>query len=69
MGSYFNHQTIFDVVSQIHFGTRRKCRIHKIGNMYAAGPLVFSTTGYVNPTLTIVALALRLADHLKKNFA
>jgi choline dehydrogenase-like flavoprotein len=26
---------------------------------------VFPTSGYANPTFTIVALALRLADHLK----
>jgi choline dehydrogenase-like flavoprotein len=40
-------------------------RVHGIGNLYVAGSSVFPTGGPVNPTLTIVALALRLADHLK----
>jgi choline dehydrogenase-like flavoprotein len=30
---------------------------------------VFPTSGSANPTLTIVALALRLADHLKAELA
>jgi choline dehydrogenase-like flavoprotein len=40
------------------------CRFHRIDNLYAAGCAVFPTSGHANPTLTIVALALRLADHL-----
>jgi choline dehydrogenase-like flavoprotein len=41
------------------------CRVHSVDNLYIAGSAVFPTSGYANPTLTIVALALRLADHLK----
>jgi choline dehydrogenase-like flavoprotein len=41
------------------------CRVHGLANLYVAGSSVFPTAGYANPTLTIVALALRLADHLK----
>jgi choline dehydrogenase-like flavoprotein len=41
------------------------CRVHSVDNLYVAGSAVFPTVGYANPTLTIVALALRLADHLK----
>jgi choline dehydrogenase-like flavoprotein len=41
------------------------CRVHGLDNLYVAGSSVFPTSGYANPTLTIVALALRLADHLK----
>ena len=35
-----------------------------IDNLYIAGSSVFSTGGGVNPTLSIVQLSLRLADHL-----
>jgi choline dehydrogenase-like flavoprotein len=41
------------------------CRIHGLQNIFVAGSSVFPTGGYANPTLTIVALAIRLADHLK----
>jgi choline dehydrogenase-like flavoprotein len=44
------------------------CRIHGIGNMFIAGPSVFPTGGYANPLLTIIALSLRLADHIKGRF-
>jgi len=41
------------------------CKVHGIDNLYVAGSSVFPTIGYANPTLTIVALALRLTDHIK----
>ena len=41
------------------------CKIHDIENIYVAGGSVFPTSGHANPTLTVVALAVRLADHLK----
>jgi len=40
------------------------CRLHGTDNVYVAGSSVFSTGGYANPTLALVQLALRLADHL-----
>ncbi|MBW4484241.1 MAG: GMC family oxidoreductase [Tildeniella torsiva UHER 1998/13D] len=42
------------------------CQVHSVPNLYVASSSVFPTGGYANPTLTILALTLRLADHLKK---
>jgi choline dehydrogenase-like flavoprotein len=44
------------------------CRMHGVGNLFIAGPSVFPTGGYANPVLTIIALSLRLADLVKKQF-
>jgi choline dehydrogenase-like flavoprotein len=41
------------------------CRVHGLANLYIGGAAVYPTAGAVNPTLTLVALSLRLADHLK----
>jgi choline dehydrogenase-like flavoprotein len=43
----------------------RDCRVHGLENLYVAGSSVFPTSGTAGPTLTIVALAVRLADHLR----
>jgi choline dehydrogenase-like flavoprotein len=45
------------------------CRVHSVANLYIAGSSVFPTSGHSAPTLTIVALALRLADHLKSRLS
>jgi choline dehydrogenase-like flavoprotein len=47
----------------------RNCLIHGLSNIYVAGSSVFPTGGFMNPTLTIVALALRLSDRLKSGLA
>jgi choline dehydrogenase-like flavoprotein len=39
-------------------------RVHGISNLYVAGSSVFPTSGYANPALTVMALALRLADRV-----
>ena len=40
-------------------------RVHGMSNLFVAGPSVFPTGGYANPSLTIVAMSVRLADHIK----
>jgi len=40
-------------------------KVHGIANLYIGGSSVFVTGGHVPPTLTIVALAIRMAEHLK----
>jgi choline dehydrogenase-like flavoprotein len=47
----------------------RDCRVNGVENLYIAGASVFPTSGFANPTLTVVALALRLADHIKERLA
>ena len=42
------------------------CRVHGAPNLYIAGSSVFPTSGWANPTVTIIALTLRLADHLAR---
>jgi choline dehydrogenase-like flavoprotein len=42
------------------------CQVHGISNLHVAGGSVFPTGGFANPTLTIVALALRLADRIRR---
>jgi choline dehydrogenase-like flavoprotein len=42
----------------------RDCRVHGMANLYIAGSSVFPTAGANFPTITIAALALRLAAHL-----
>ncbi|MFS4469286.1 FAD-dependent oxidoreductase [Maribacter sp. 2210JD10-5] len=42
----------------------KNCKVHSVNNLFIGGSSVFTTSGVSNPTLTIVALALRLANHL-----
>lgn len=41
-------------------------KVHSVENLYIAGSSVFPTGGHVPPTLTIVALAIRMADHIRQ---
>ncbi len=41
-----------------------QCRVHSVRNLFVAGSAVFPTASQANPTLTLVALSLRLAQHL-----
>ena len=43
--------------------------VHGMGNLYIAGSSTFPSYGASNPTMNLIALTLRLADHLKKVMA
>ncbi len=44
-------------------------RVWSVANLYVASSAVFPTGGHANPTLTLLALTLRLADHLARRLA
>ena len=43
--------------------------VHGVEGLYVAGSSVFPTAGHANPTLMLVALSMRLADHLQGRLA
>ncbi len=47
----------------------RHCRAHDVDNLYVTDASFFPSIGAVNPTLTIIANALRVADHIKERLA
>jgi choline dehydrogenase-like flavoprotein len=47
----------------------RDCRAHEVDNLYVVDASFFPSSGAVNPALTIMANALRVADHLRERFA
>lgn len=61
----FHHLGTTRMATSARYGVvDRNCRMFDVDNLYVAGSSVFPTGGYANPTLTIVQLTLRLADHL-----
>jgi choline dehydrogenase-like flavoprotein len=44
----------------------KHCKVFGVNNLHAAGSSVFATGGACNPTMPILQLALRLADHLDR---
>lgn len=46
-----------------------QCRVHGYDNLYIGSSATFPTGGFSNPTLTAIALVLRIADNLKECFA
>ena len=44
----------------------RNCKAHEVDNLYVVDASFFPSSGAVNPALTIMANALRVADHLKQ---
>jgi choline dehydrogenase-like flavoprotein len=47
----------------------RNCRVYGIDNLFINSGSVMPTGGFAGPTFTIVALGIRLADHLKDKLA
>ncbi len=45
------------------------CKAHQLDNLYVVDASFFPSIGAVNPTLTIIANALRVADHVKQRLA
>ena len=41
-------------------------KVHNVNNLYLSGSSIFVTSGYTNPTFTIIQFALRLADEINK---
>ena len=44
----------------------RNCRVHGLNGLYIAGSSIFPTGGHANPTMSILAFALRLALHVSQ---
>lgn len=65
IGGYHHMGTTRMATDPKHGVVDADARIHGIANLYVAGSSVFPTAGWANPTLTIIALSLRLADHLQ----
>ena len=45
------------------------CQVHSVRNLFVAGSAVFPTSSQANPTLTLIALSLRLGKHLSRRLA
>ena len=41
-------------------------KLHGLNNLYVSGSSVFPSSGYANPTYTIVKLSLRLAEKISQ---
>lgn len=74
-----NSESLYFTDASHHIGTTRmsedpktgvvdnNCRAHSVNNLFLAGSSVFPTSGHANPTLTIIALAIRLSEYLQNH--
>jgi choline dehydrogenase-like flavoprotein len=68
VGVGFHHMGTLRMSTRAEDGvTDADAKVHGVDNLYVAGSSLFPTSGASTPTFTIVALAIRLADHLKAN--
>ena len=44
----------------------KNLKVHNIKNLFVAGSSIFPTGGFINPTMTIIALSLRLGNHINE---
>ncbi len=44
------------------------CKIHGLSNLYISSASVFPTSSQANPTLTVIAMSIRLGEHIKAKF-
>lgn len=44
----------------------KNCKVFGVDNLYISGSSIFSTSSIVNPTYTIIALGLKLGEHLRQ---
>jgi len=66
----FHHIGTARMSSSTHTGVvDEQCRIHGVENLSIGSSAVFPTSGHSNPTLTIIALCLRMADRLKSELS
>ncbi|MDO4905705.1 MAG: GMC oxidoreductase [Lautropia sp.] len=63
-GTYHHMGTTRMHDSPRHGVVDRNCQVHGMANLYVAGSSVFPTSSSNHPTMTLVALALRLSDRL-----
>ena len=69
-GGGFHHMgTTRMAASPRHGVVDADCMVYGVPNLSVVGTSVFSTGGYANPTLTVIALAARLAHHLRNELA
>jgi choline dehydrogenase-like flavoprotein len=68
-GSYHHMGTTRMSINPKQGVVNEHCQVHGTSNLYIAGSSVFPTSGLSNPTLTICALAIRLADHIKGKYS
>lgn len=67
--SYHHIGTTRMGVDENHGVVDENCEVFGTQGLFVAGSSVFPTSGYANPTLTIVALSLRLAHHIAETLA
>ena len=66
IGGYHHMGTTRMAADPRHGVVDGDCRVHGYRNLYITGSSTFATAGWANPTFTIVALALRLGEHLER---